>query len=232
MSMYQLWKQGALNFGETLVVNYKKLGLDEKSYTFLILFARLIKEKPTCWSLAEIAQLMTLDVHGCSQIFMTLIHDGFLFVESKEDKEGRRSEQYSLSPLFLKIDALLKKEATLNRAIEMEDLSAKIEDIFGVLSPKDIELVGYWMNDDGFDASLIEIALGEMQMHDIRSLKYVDKILLDWKRKNIYTVEEAKRSLIDFRRMRSGNKALTTQETTKNPDAYYNWIEKVKQELK
>jgi len=230
--MYQLWKQGALNFGETLAITYKKLGLDESTYTFLILFARLIKERPSAWSLAEIAELMTLDAHECSQIFMALIHDGFLFVESKEDEEGRRSEHYSLAPLFLKIEALFKKEATVNRVAELESLSAKIEQLFGVLSPKDIELVGYWMSDDGFDASLIEIALGEMQMHDIRSLKYVDKILLDWKRKNIYTVDEAKRSLIDFRRLRSGNGEFTTEEPTKNPNTYYNWIEKAKQELK
>jgi len=232
MSMYQLWKQGALNLGEILVITYKKLGLNEASYTFLVLFARLIKEKPSAWSLSEITELMTLDAHVCSQIFISLIHDGFLLVESKEDEQGRRSEHYSLAPLFLKIEAILKKEATLNRASELESLSVKIEQLFGVLSPKDIELIQYWMSDDGFDVSLIEIALGEMQMHDIRSLKYVDKILLDWKRKNIYTVDEAKRSLIDFRRIQSGSRALTSDESSQNPDAYYNWIEQAKQELK
>ena len=232
MSMYQLWKQGVLNFGEILALTYKKLGLDESRYTFLVLFSRLIKERPTAWSLAEITELMTLDIDVCSQIFIGLIHDGFLFVESKEDEQGRRSEYYSLAPLFLKIEAILKKEATLNRVSELEALSAKIEQLFGVLSPKDIELIQYWMSDDGFDVALIEIALGEMQMHDIRSLKYVDKILLDWKRKNIYTVDEAKRSLIDFRRLNSGNKTMIPEEPTQNPDAYYNWIDKVKQELK
>lgn len=232
MSMYQLWKQGGLNFGEVLAITYKKLGLDEASYTFLVLFARLIKERPSAWSLAEITELMTLDAHVCSQIFIGLIHDGFLLVESKEDEAGRRSEHYSLAPLFLKIEALFKKEASLNRVSELESLSAKIEHLFGVLSPKDVELIQYWMSDDGFDVSLIEIALGEMQMHDIRSLKYVDKILLDWKRKNIYTVDEAKRRLIDFRRMQVGSKEQMSEEPIQNPAAYYNWIEKAKQELK
>ncbi|MCL1990650.1 MAG: DnaD domain protein [Defluviitaleaceae bacterium] len=229
--MYQLWQQGALNFGEILAITYKKLGLDEASYTFLVLFARLMKERPSAWSLSEIMEWMTVDAHDCSRIFMALIHDGFLLVESKEDETGRRSEHYSLAPLFLKIDALLKKESQMSRVADLEALAEKIEQIFGALSPKDIELIQYWISDDGFDPSLIEIALGEMQMHDIRSLKYVDKILLDWKRKNIYTVDEAKRSLIDFRRLRNGI-LDTTQSSTQNQDAYYNWIEKVKQELK
>ena len=229
--MYQLWKQGVLNFGEILAMMYKRLGLDESSFAFLVLFARLIKEKPSGWSLAEITELMTIDAHVCSQIFMGLINDGLLFVESKEDDAGRRSENYSLAPLFLKIEALLKNDANVRRQHDLEVLSGKIEQLFGVLSPRDIELVQMWMSDDGFDASLIELALAEMQMHDIRSLKYVDKILLDWKRKNIYTVDEAKRSLIDFRGRKVAAYGALNNESAGNPDDYYDWIEKIKQEL-
>ena len=210
---------------------YKRLGLNESSYAFLVLFARIIKEKPSDWSLAEITELMTIDAHVCSQIFMSLINDGLLLVESKEDEKGRRSENYSLAPLFLKIEVLFKNDADERRQHDLESLYTKIEHLFGVLSPRDIELVQMWMSDDGFDASLIELALAEMQMHDIRSLKYVDKILLDWKRKNIYTVDEAKRSLIDFRsRMVATN--VSNGESTGNPAEYYDWIEKIEQELK
>ena len=228
--MYELWKKGILNFGEILIITYKRLGLNESSYTFLVLFSRLIKEKPSGWSLAEITDLMTIDAHVCSQIFMGLINDGFLLVESKEDDKGRRSETYSLAPLFLKIEAVLKNDAHARRATDLEALYTKIEHLFGVLSPRDVELVQMWVSDDGFDASLIELALAEMQMHDIRSLKYVDKILLDWKRKNIYTVDEAKRSLIDFRRLRVASNG-PSNEPSGNPDDYYNWIEKIKKGL-
>jgi len=230
--MYELWKQGALNFGEILAITYKRLGLNESSYTFLVLFSRLIKEKPSDWSLAEITELMTVDAHVCSQIFMELINEGFLFVESKEDAQGRRSENYSLAPLFLKIENVLKSDANVRRRHDLEALYVKIEHLFGILSPRDIELVQMWTSDDGFDASLIELALAEMQMHDIRSLRYVDKILLDWKRKNIYTVDEAKRSLINFRRRRVASNGVSNNESAGNPDDYYDWIEKIKQELK
>jgi len=230
--MYELWKQGALNFGEILAITYKRLGLVESSYAFLVLFARLIKEKPSGWSLAEITELMTIDAHVCSQIFIELINDGFLFVESKEDEQGRRSENYSLAPLFLKIETILKNDANVRRRHDLEDLYVKIEHLFGVLSPRDVELVQMWMSDDGFDVSLIELALAEMQMHDIRSLRYVDKILLNWKRKNIYTVDEAKRSLIDFRSRRVVTSGSRDGEPAGNPDDYYDWIGKIKQELK
>ena len=228
--MYELWKQGALNFGEILAVTYKRLGLTESSYAFLVLFARLIKEKPSEWSLAEITELMTVDAHVCSQIFIELINEGFLLVESKEDEEGCRSEIYSLAPLFLKVETILKNDANIRRRHDLEALYEKIEHLFGVLSPRDIELVQMWMSEDGMDANLIELALAEMQMHDIRSLRYVDKILLDWKRKNIYTVDEAKRSLIDFRSRKVVANG-STREPAGNPDDYYDWIEKIKQGL-
>jgi DNA replication protein len=196
-----------------------------------VLFARLIKEKPSGWSLAEITELMTIDAHACSQVFMELIHDGFLLVESKEDEQGLRSENYSLAPLLLRVETILKKDANVRRQHELEDLYVKLEHLFGVLSPRDVELIQMWISDDGFDANLIELALAEMQMHDIRSLKYVDKILLDWKRKNIYTVDEAKRSLIDFRSRRVVATGVSNGESTGNPKDYYDWIGKIKQGL-
>ena len=225
--MYKLWQQGALNLGEILITHYKRLGLDEPTFAFLMLLARHLRENPSGWSLSEIAELMTIDLHSCSQIFMRLVEDGFLLVEQQDEKTN---VNYSLSPLFIKLENILKKDAIVDRTADLEALALKIEQLFGVLAPRDIELVQMWMSDDGFAPAIIELALAEMQMHDIRSLKYVDKILLDWKRKNIYTVEEAKRSLIDFRNRTVEQKGLTAK-TTENPNDYYNWIEKIKQEL-
>ena len=229
--MYKLWQQGALNLGEILAITYKRLGLDESTFAFLMLLSRHLREKPTGWSLTEIAELMTLDMHNCSQIFMRLISDGFLLVEQQVDKNGNRTESYSLAPLFLKLETILKRDANIDRESDLQELALKIEHLFGVLSPRDVELVQMWMSDDGFEPAVIELALAEMQLHDIRSLKYVDKILLDWKRKNIFTVEEAKRSLINFRKRQTSQNDILN-EPTGNPEDYYNWIDKIKQDLK
>lgn len=229
--MYQLFESGALNLGELLATTYKKLGLDETSYVFLVLFARIVKTNPTDWTLAHIADLMTVDVTTISGIFMTLIHDGFIVVNQLEDVAGKRHESYSLAPLFLKVETVMKKEASGKSVSTLKELSVKIEAIFGVLSPRDVELIGHWLNEDGFDATLIELALGEMQLHDIRSLKYVDKILLNWKRKNIFTIDEAKRSLIEFRRGHI-NPGAGTGEVVHDAAVYYDWIEQTKKELK
>lgn len=225
--MYKLWQQGALNLGEILAQNYKRLGLDESAFVFLLILARNLRENPTNWSLSQIADLMTLDFNNCSQIFMQLVENDFLLVEQNTDGFGMN---YSLAPLFVKIERIIKNDANVDRAADLQALALKIEQLFGVLAPRDIELVQMWMSDDGFEPGIIELALAEMQLHEIRSLKYVDKILLDWKRKNIYTLDEAKRSLIDFRNRTIGKKN-SAHEMNENPNDYYNWIEKIKQDL-
>jgi len=233
--MYELWKQGLLNFSEILALVYKKLGLDEKAYAFLVIFARVVKEKPTGWTLTEVQELMTLEVAECSQIFYQLITDGFLLVESEIDATGRRNERYSLAPLFLKMESQLKKEHQAKTAADVEVLFNKMEHVFGVLSPRDIERVRMWLDEDRFDVVLIELALSEMQRHDVRSIKYIDAILLDWKRKNIYTVDEAKRSLIDFRNRKTmGQKAGIKEAPTTSVNAsdYRDWIGEIKQKLR
>ena len=230
--MYELWKQGALNLGEVLAMTYKKLGLDEVTYTFLVIFSRLIKEKPSSWLLSEIEELMTVDNKTCSQLFVGLIQNGFLLVETRVGDDGKHSEKYSLAPLFLKIEAELKKEKNAKMTTDLQGLYHKIEQLFGVLSPRDLELVNMWLGDDGFDVTLIELALSEMQLYEIRSLKYVDKILLDWKRKNIYTVDEAKRSLINFRERKVTKEGAREQDVSVNPADYYNWIEEAKQKFR
>jgi len=233
--MYELWMQGALNFSEILTLTYKKLGLDEKAYAFLVIFARMVKERPTGWTLSEVHDLMTLEVAECSQIFYQLITDGFLLVESEVDATGRRNESYSLAPLFLKIESQLKKEHHQKTAADVDMLFNKIENVFGVLSPRDIERIRMWLDEDRFDVVLIELALSEMQRHDVRSIKYIDAILLDWKRKNIYTVDEAKRSLIDFRNRKTMgrlNDQSETLATSINAADYRDWIGEIKQKLR
>jgi len=233
--MYELWKQGLLNLNDTLALVYKKLGLDEKAYVFLVIFARMVKEQPANWTLTEVHELMTLEVVECSQIFYQLITDGFLLVESEVDATGRRNEHYSLAPLFLKIESQLKKERHAKTSADVEMLFNKIENIFGVLSPRDIERVRMWLDEDRFDVVLIELAISEMQRHDVRSIKYIDAILLDWKRKNIYTVDEAKRSLIDFRNRKTMGSRVGEVEVSAvsvNASDYRDWIGEIKEKLR
>lgn len=59
------------------------------------------------------------------------------------------------------------------------------------LSPYEIETLNQWIDVDQHDYTLIRAALDEAYSHDKLSFKYVDGILLNWKKNNVTTLEES-----------------------------------------
>ena len=225
--MHELWKNNLLDFGALLLQHYKKLGLNEEEYVFLCLLAHQIRQSPSSWDFNSLADTMTLDQAQCSKLFIDLMERDFLVVKQKTDDQGKRFEEYSLAPVFHRIEGILSQSKTRSQAQMREGLFKMLQLELGVLSPLEIEKVHLWIADDGFDPDVIEVAIGEMKANQISSLKYVDKILLDWKKKNIKTVEEAKRQLLEFRGRGRRQGAPVLQVPAVNPDWYYDWMEEI-----
>ena len=222
--MYELWKENLLDFNTLLLTTYGELGLNEQEYVFLVLLARLLQTKPGGWTFAEISTHMTIDDANCSLLFISLVERQYISVSSKTDSFGKRFEEYSVSPLFEKLERHLKQKKTQSQSSQREEIFKMIEQEFGILSPLDIETIHLWMTEDNFDADLIKLAIQEMNSYQIKSIRYIDKILLDWKKKNIKTVEEAKRQLIAFRQRKQTAATTSTQAPAVDPNFYYDWM--------
>lgn len=68
----------------------------------------------------------------------------------------------------------------------------EIEKNFGrPLSPIEIETVGSWQSDDHYSDELVLVALHEAVLNQAYSLKYMDRILLNWERKGIKSKQQA-----------------------------------------
>lgn len=222
--MYDLWKNNLLDFNTLLLTTYSELGLNEQEYVFLVLLARLLQTKPGGWTFAEISAHMTIDDANCSLLFINLVERQYISVTSKTDSLGKRYEEYSILPLFDKVERHLKQKKNQSQSTQREEIFKMIEQEFGILSPIDIETIHLWMTEDKFDAELIKLAIQEMNASQIKSIRYIDKILLEWKKKNITTVEEAKRQLIAFRQRKQTVGTASTQAPAVDPNFYYDWM--------
>ncbi|BEH90492.1 MULTISPECIES: DnaD domain-containing protein [Turicibacter] len=222
--MYGLWKDNLLDFNTLLLTTYKELGLNEQEYVLLVLLARLLKTNPSGWTFSDISTHMTIDEANCSVLFINLVERQYITVSSKMDERGKRFEEYSIAPLFEKIETLLRQQKTQATSTQREEIFSMIEQEFGILSPLDIETIHLWMTEDNFDPELIKLAIREMNSYQIKSIRYIDKILLDWKKKNIKTVEEAKRQLIAFRQRKQSSMTTETQTVSVDPNFYYDWM--------
>lgn len=222
--VYGLWKDNLLDFNTLLLTTYKELGLNEQEYVLLVLLARLLKTNPSGWTFSDISTHMTIDEANCSVLFINLVERQYITVSSKMDERGKRFEEYSIAPLFEKIETLLRQQKTQATSTQREEIFSMIEQEFGILSPLDIETIHLWMTEDNFDPGLIKLAIREMNSYQIKSIRYIDKILLDWKKKNIKTVEEAKRQLIAFRQRKQSSMTTETQTVSVDPNFYYDWM--------
>ena len=92
------------------------------------------------------------------------------------NKNGEVIEQIKLDPLY---DRLALNKKTEN---ENSDIYSLFESEFGrMLSSFEYEMINKWL-ESGVDEETIKKALKEAILNNVRSFKYIDKIIYDWTR--------------------------------------------------
>jgi len=142
--------------------------------------------------------------------------------------EGIRFEKYSLDPLWEKlIDHFLMdeqhKEVEVTKQ-EETNLYTCFEQEFGrPLSPFECESLSMWIDDDHHDPVIIKSALREAVISGKLNFRYIDRILFDWKRNGIKTIEQAKSHGRNVRQHQKQKPKVETVQKQALP--FYNWLE-------
>jgi len=164
----------------------------------------------------------------CHELLSQLIRRGYIAIIDGENDYGIRFERYSVEPLWEKlIDEYLaadkKEEAVIDQKKET-DLYTCFEQEFGrPLSPFEIETLGMWLDDDHHDTVIIKAALKEAVISGKLNFRYIDRILFEWKKNGIKTIQQAKSYGKKFRSYQNGNKEQDEEKTKSVP--FYNWLE-------
>lgn len=139
-----------------------------------------------------------------------LIDRNYLTIEQTTDDQDKIGNKYSLNKLYDALDNYIdqnilikdnKKDKTVAVTNDLENsplnyLSRKVEVEFGrYLSPIEREEIAQWLSVDHYDPEIIELALREAVLSQAYSLKYIDRVLLNWQRHNLKTPEEVERFL-------------------------------------
>lgn len=141
-----------------------------------------------------------------------LVKEGLVEIEQRLDPERDvHYEVYRIEPFFRKIAALEAHEtgkaekasgtvgigsigsAAGPPAAVADDLFTVFEKEFGrPLSPMECETIVQWLEEDRYPEPLIRAALKEAVFAGKVYFKYIDRILLEWARNRVQTVEQAK----------------------------------------
>ncbi|PWA12339.1 DNA replication protein DnaD [Pueribacillus theae] len=225
----QKWlNEGSTSIPNLLLKKYKHIGIDEAECMLLIQIHSFIERGNRFPTPEELSKRMTFSDEACMHLIKQLINKGLLKIEEHKDTVKQfYSESYSLVPLW---------EALVLKTLQMEDTVEKLqneestytlfEQEFGrPLSPIECETLTLWIDEDNHSAALIKAALKEAVLSGKLSFRYIDRILFEWKKNGIKTVEEAHKYGEKFRR-HSLSKPQS-QETDKNKKVtypFYNWL--------
>ncbi|PTK60698.1 DNA replication protein DnaD [Staphylococcus nepalensis] len=181
-----------------LLDHYNELGINERELVILI---KLIYASETTNKQPPIESLQrgtSLDSRETTSIIQSLIQHDLLELNVNKDEEGKFTEYMNLDQFYNKlsdiIDQINVDKSHKQSELEFNTLFQKIEQAFGrPLSPYEIETLNQWLDVDKHELNIIQAALDEAQSQNKLNFKYIDRILLNWKKNNVKTIEDSKK---------------------------------------
>jgi DNA replication protein len=220
--------EGNINIPTFLITHFKNLKLTESELVLILQVISYQNKGNDFPTPEELSTRMTASADICANMLRTLVQKGIIHITDEYSPDGIRFEKYSLQPLWEKmIDLFLfmkKAEESTTKRTSEDDLYTCFETEFGrPLSPFEIETLAMWIDDDRHDATIIKAALKEAVISGKLNFRYIDRILFEWKKNGVKTVEQAKNYGLKFRQ--KSRPQSNSQKQSTEPVPIYNWLE-------
>lgn len=230
--MLKWLQQGNITIPGVLLTQYKEMNLNEHELLLILHVISFIDHGNEFPTPVELSSRMTISVSECTEMLRKLIQKGFIEIKDSYSEDGIRYEKYYIEPLWEKLIDQFLKNSKQEEAIKLQqdetDLYTCFEREFGrPLSPFECETLAMWMDDDHHDPHIIKAALRESVMSGKLNFRYIDRILFEWKKNGIKTIEQAKNYGKKFRQnhaQQRNNQGSEVSQTTKSVP-FYNWLE-------
>lgn len=154
-----------------------KFNLSINEFLLLLYF---INDDNRQFDVAKISNVIKIEPNTCLEAFNSLIKKKAILLESKKNPSGKICDFINLDPLYVEIDS-----AVCENEKEKHDIYTTFEKEFGrPLSSMEYEIIKAWISKD-FSEEMILDALKEAVYNGVRNLRYIDKILFEWKKKGL-----------------------------------------------
>lgn len=189
-------KQKTISVSEYILMNYHQVGLSSEEFIVFLHFSNGEQ------NLQVIAQSMGKNDQELLKIMQHLLQKQLLTMEQIILPDGKIDIQYSFDPFYQKL-VTLSIQAEKSKNVVTTDKQSVIETFeqeFGrSLTPMEITTIYDWIDIDNYSVDLIIAALKEAVLAQVTSLQYIRRILENWHRKNIKTIQEAEAESEKFR---------------------------------
>ena len=222
-------QEGNITVPTLLFSEYRNLNLNEYELVLLLNILTFLEKGHEFPTPDELSARMTITISECNEMLRRLIQRGFIQITDEYNHEGIRYEKYSVEPLWERLIEQFIKNNKNNNEVDKKadetDLYTCFEKEFGrPLSPFECESLAMWMDDDHHDPIIIKAALREAVMSGKLNFRYIDRILFEWKKNGIKTIDQAKTHGLKFREKQT-HKGNNKDEAHQPSVPFYNWLE-------
>jgi DNA replication protein len=216
-ALFAALKEGTVAIPTLLLKYYKRMKLTELEVMIVIhLIASIDKAKNDFPTIDEIQSQMSAPPQQVISGLQKLMNEKFIAIDEEVDiASGIQYERYNLDQLYSKLAAILIEDQEVQRLQRLSQAPKTAatnegKDIFSViekefarpLTPMELETISGWLDKDAYREELILAALKEAVFAGKVHFRYIDRILLEWSRNRVATVEQAKEYTQRFRSTR------------------------------
>lgn len=174
----ELLKNGTFIVPKLLLINYKKFKISDNELIVLIYLLNNNEFDPD-----RISRDLGLDIKELLTVINSLTKKDILCLNSVTNNNV--CEEYvCLDSLYNKLALSMMENKSEKKEVNIFDQFEK--EFARTLSPMEYEIIGAWF-EDGFNEETINLALKEAVYNGVNNLRYIDKILYEWKKKGIKT---------------------------------------------
>lgn len=188
----ELLKDTNIQVPKIFVTSYKDMKLTDQEFIFVcyLLNTDLVLNPK------QISLDLKIDLPTVFELITSLEGKDILKIETYQNK-NIREEALNFDGLYNKLAFFIVNEK--KQAEETTNLFDLFEKEFGrTLSPIEYEIINGW-KEVNFKEELIIAALKEAIYNGVTNLRYIDKILYEWKKKGIKTKEDVERNKLEFK---------------------------------
>lgn len=191
--LVSLLKDGNIIIPLEFYRRYKELNITLEEFVFLMYLrskGNLIMFDPI--KIAEELGYTSVEVLE----FISLLSDKkLLVIDTIKNDKGIVEEKLDLNMFYERMISLILDDKELKENNEFDsNIFSNIEKEFGrTLNPSEIEFIKAWSSN--FNSDLIIEAVKEAVLNGVSSIRYIDKILYEWDKKGLKTIDDVKHFL-------------------------------------
>ncbi len=236
----QTWiERGSVNISQLFFQFYKELQISDTEAMLIMHLNAFHEEGNEFPTPIIIAERMNMTQDSISSSMQRLMQKGLLEIHQKLDENGVLYEVMTLVPLWNRLlDCAVKKhEESKEETTKLKEgqLFQLFEQEFGrFLSPMETEMISMWLDQDRHSPEVIRKALMEAVLSQKLSLRYIDRILFEWKKNNVKTPEDAEKLSKNFHKdtLQKLNNQQVKKAAEQTPPSsnvpFYNWLDRKK----